>query len=206
MTKKTSKKTSKKTTRKRSTKPAVKKKVVSKTAGAKESLKLRAEDIRPVPHLILTGEIDETIGIPKAIFKGKYTPEEQEVLADLAEKLPSRNLKDLAKKAQTKKEDGEVVAWLEEQTAELTNGGQNKHKLSAQDILEEFDKTLTRGMYDKDSLDAMMTHGTIESLEKAYGEAQSDLLKAQRKAMVLKMIVSKAHELLSDQALTFLAK
>lgn len=88
----------------------------------------------------------------------------------------------------------------------MANGAQNQHKLSAKDILEEFDKTLTRGMYDRDSLDAMMTHGTIESLEKAYGEAQSDLLKAQRKAMVLKMIVSKAHELLSEQALTFLAK
>jgi hypothetical protein len=198
MTTKTRKKASKKrTTRKKTTRKKASVKQVPK------KVELKPEDIRPVPHVVLTGEVDELSGLPKAQFKGKYTNEEQEVLAKTA---PSRSLKDLAKKAQTKREDDETTAWLEEQAEELSGSAKGKFKLDPRDILAEFDKTLTRGMFDKDSLDAMMTHGTIENLEKMYGEAQADLLKAKRKAMVLEMIVSKAHNLLSEQALTFLAK
>lgn len=121
---------------------------------------------------------------------------------DIEQEIPARNLSEIAKDREIKREMNDTADWLNQQMQEFSS-----EKLSDKDrdgVLQDFDRILTKNMFDKKSLDAILTHGAVENLEKLYGNAQSELLKAKRKAAMLKLIVEKAHLLLEQQAASLL--
>lgn len=203
--------------RKKTTKKKTKKKTTSKKATTKKrTSKKKASKKKVSPsEPTMNSELNELEDFLRSKAQVRESDHDMETLVgvlnslDLEEEsssLPrgSRDLKEVAQVRKQQKERENVASWLDEQAEELSK--LSTDSVTSDDLLQEFDTILTRGVFDKTSLDAMMTHEAIENLEKLYGEAESELLRARRKTMVLKMIVEKAHDLLKKQALTFLEK
>lgn len=121
----------------------------------------------------------------------------------IVKKSKNRNLSEIAVDNKKKQEDEQTVKWLTEQAKALEEGDETL-PLGKEDMWIDFKNRLVKNTVDKDSLDAFTTHQSIEMLECMYCDAQKDLLKAKRKAMVLEKVVNRAHSLLEEKALLFL--
>lgn len=117
----------------------------------------------------------------------------------------TRSLQDAATAQRQKAENGDTVKWLAEQAAALEENSDTL-PLGKEEMWQEFDRILAKNLMGTESLNAMFAHGAIENLEIMYTNAQLELLKAKRKTMVLEKVVTKAHSLLEEQALSFFEK